>query len=96
MTPEHQALAAQLLALETEGVLCTITLRECGSERQIVARISSVSDESVVLHETATGAIDVYPIDNVVSAVAAPTGHHHRTGRRHHAGNEWQEMLIRL
>jgi hypothetical protein len=51
---------------------CEITVHEGDGDLHIVGRITSVSTESVVVHEAGVGSVDIYPIDSVVSLSAAP------------------------
>ncbi len=97
MFTDHHNIEETLLALAARGVRCTVTIREDATERRIQAVISSATSESVVLHETGTASIHVYPTACVVAAEEDPTGAHRvRDGRHRHPSERWEAMLVHL
>lgn len=97
MITDRPSIEDSLLALAARGVRCTVTIREGATERRIHAVISSVTSESVVLHETGTASIHIYPTTCVIAAVEDPSGAHRvRDGRHRHPSECWEKMLVHL
>jgi len=73
MNQDRASLLKQLHGHIASGSPCDITVHEGDGDLHIVGRITSVSSESVVVHEAGIGTIDIYPIDSVVCLSATPT-----------------------
>lgn len=72
MIQDRTALLQQLHRQIASGSPCELIVHEGEGDQHIVGRITSVSAESVVIHEAGVGSIDIYPIDSVLSLSTAP------------------------
>jgi hypothetical protein len=67
------------------GEICAITLREGSADRQIIGVLSSATADSIVLHESGTASIHIYPTACVIDARIQPEQHAHARRRLHPA-----------